>query len=260
LDCPGATFTFLSGIDPEGNMVGGFGTADGNSHGALIKDNNCIQVDFPGGFNTYANGSNAQGDIVGRYTDGSGVMHGYLLRRYIETASPAYSAGPNFSATANPNSVWSYGYSYSVGGAFSLYTASGTTYLSGEVGWFGPISGCCAPGYPLVVAEPNVIPNWLDMGPGPNSYTVVRWTAPNGGVWDVVGYFGGTGLTTADVHVVHNGVPIFNSPVNGSGVATFSLEVRLKPGDTLDFAAGPGPNGDNGGDPTGFNVTITPEL
>ena len=25
IDCPGATFTFLSGIDPEGDMVGGSG-------------------------------------------------------------------------------------------------------------------------------------------------------------------------------------------------------------------------------------------
>jgi hypothetical protein len=76
----------------------------------------------------------------------------------------------------------------------------------------------------------------------------------------VVGEFFGTGATTGDVHVLHNGVAIFNSPVNGSQVAPFSLAVNVAPGDTLDFAAGPGPNGDNGGDPTGFNVTITPEL
>jgi hypothetical protein len=89
---------------------------------------------------------------------------------------------------------------------------------------------------------------------------VVRWTAPSRGRWDVVGEFFGTGATTGDVHVLHNGVAIFNSPVNGSQVAPFSLAVNVAPGDTLDFAAGPGPNGDNGGDPTGFNVTITPEL
>ena len=260
IDCPGGTFTFLSGIDPEGNMVGGFGTPDGHYHGALIKDNNCIRVDFPGSTDTYANGSNAQGDVVGRYIDANGITHGYLLRHYIETATPVYSAAVNFSSTANPNSIWSYGYSYSLGGTFSPYTLAGTTYLSGEVGWFGPIPGCCAPGYPLVVAQPNVIPAVLDMGPGPNSYTIVRWTAPNRGVWDVVGNFFGTGFTTGDVHVLHNGSPVFNSPVIGSSVASFSLSIRLKPGDTLDFAAGPGPDGNNDGDPTGFSVTITPEL
>jgi hypothetical protein len=260
IDCPGATFTFLSGIDPEGNMVGGFGSPDGNYHGALIKDGNCIQVDYPGGHDTWANGSNAQGDLVGRYTDSGGVTHGYLLRRYIPTATPVYSAAAGFSATANPNAVWSYGFSDSVTGPFSLYTTSGTTYFSGEVGWFGPIPGCCAPGYPLVVAQPNVIPNVLDMGPGPSSYTIVRWTAPNGGVWDVAGNFFGTGVTTADVHVLHNGTALFDSPVNGSDVAAFSLAIQLKAGDTVDFAAGPGPGGDNAGDPTGFNVTITPKM
>ena len=259
IDCPGGTFTFLSGVDPEGNMVGGFGTPDGHYHGALIKNNNCIRVDYPGSTDTYVNGSNPQGDVVGRYIDTGGLSHGYLLRHYIQTATPVYSASQNFSFTANPNSVWSYGYSYSPGG-FSLYTLPGSTYFSGEAGWFGPIPGCCALGYPLVVAQPNVIPSSLDMGPGPGSYTIVRWTAPNHGVWDVVGNFFGTGLTTADVHVLHNGVPVFDSPVDGSSVAEFSLPIRLKAGDTLDFVAGPGPNGDNDFDPTGFNVTISPQL
>ena len=26
IDCPGATFTFLSGVDPQGHMVGGYGS------------------------------------------------------------------------------------------------------------------------------------------------------------------------------------------------------------------------------------------
>jgi len=48
--------------------------------------------------------------------------------------------------------------------------------------------------------------------------------------------------------------------VTGASTAPFSLAVDVAPGDTIDFAAGPGPDGDNGSDPTGFNVTITPEL
>ena len=85
IDCPGATFTFLSGIDPEGNMVGGFGTSDGNSHGALISHGECSPVDYPGGHDTYANGSNTEGDLVGRYTDAAGMTHGFLWPHYIPT-------------------------------------------------------------------------------------------------------------------------------------------------------------------------------
>jgi len=260
IDCPGATFTFLSGIDPQGHMVGGYGTADGNGHGALVIGGNCIPVDFPGATNTYANGINPQGDIVGRYTGSDGIMHGFLLRGFVKTANVIYSAAHDFSTRLNPNAAWSYGFTTSVGGPFTLDTISGSTFFSGEVGWFGPISGATAPGYPLVVAGPNVIPDVLDMGPGPSSYAVVRWTAPSRGRWDVVGQFFGTGLTTGDVHVLRNGTPVFDSPLNGSQVAPFSLAIDVAPGDIIDFAAGPGPGGNNDFDPTGFNVTITPEL
>ena len=260
IDCPGSTFTFLSGVDPQGRIVGGYGTADGNGHGALVIGGNCIPVDFPGGTNTYANGINPQGDIVGRYTGADAVVHAFLIRGFVKTANVVYSAAHDFSTRLNPNAVWSYGFTTSVGGPFTLDSISGSTFSSGEVGWFGPIPGCCAPGYPLVVAQPGVIPDVLDMGPGPSSYAVVRWTAPTRGRWDVVGQFFGTGLTTGDVHVLRNGTPLFDSPVNGSQLAPFSLAIDVAPGDTIDFAAGPGPGGDNDFDPTGFNVTITPEL
>lgn len=260
IDCPGATFTFLSGIDPQGRMVGGYGTLDGNNHGALISNGSCIPVDIPGGANAYANAINLQGDIVGRYTGADGVVHGVLIRKFVKSANVIYSATQDFSFTLNPNSVWSYGFATSLGGAFSLYSISGTTFSSGEAGWFGPIPGATAPGFPLVVAQPGGIPSVLDMGPGPSSYTVVRWTSPSRGRWDVVGQFFGTGLTTGDVHVLRNGAALFNSPLNGSDAASFSLAIDVAPGDTIDFAAGPGLGGNNDFDPTGFNVTITPEL
>jgi hypothetical protein len=260
IDCPGATFTFLSGIDPQGRMVGGYGTFDGKNHGALISDGNCIPVDVPNGSDAYANAIDPQGDIVGRYTGADGIVYGYLLSHFVKTANVVYSAANDFSFTLNPNAAWSYGFTTTVGGPFTLYTTAGSTFYSGEAGWFGPIPGFFAPGYPLVVAGPNQVPTVLDLGPGPSSYTVVRWTAPSRGRWDVVGQFVGTGLTTGDVHVLRNGVPIFNSGLNGSQVANFSLAVNVAPGDTLDFAAGPGPDGNNDSDPTGFNVTITPEL
>jgi hypothetical protein len=260
IDCPGATFTFLSGMDPQGQLVGGYGTFDGQQHGAIISNGNCIRVDVSAGSNAYANAIDPQGDIVGRYTSADNIVHGYLLRKFVKTTSPVYSASHDFSFNLNPNAVWSYGFTTTMGGPFSLYTLSGPTFFSGEAGWFGPIPGCCAPGYPLIVAGPNQVPTVLDMGPGPSSYAVVRWTAPSRGRWDVVGQFFGTGLTTGDVHVLHNGKAIFNSPVIGSQGAQFSLAVDVAPGDTLDFAAGPGPDGNNDNDPTGFNVTITPEL
>ena len=260
IDCPGSTFTFLSGVDPQGRMVGGYASADGNGHGALVINGNCIPVDFPGGTNTFANGINPQGDIVGRYTGANGVVHGYLLRGFVKTANVVYSAAHDFSTRLNPNSVWSYGYTTSVGGPFTLYSISGATFFSGEVGWFGPIPGAGASWLSAGCGAARRHPGCSGHGTWASSYTVVRWTAPSRGRWDVVGQFFGTGLTTGDVHVLRNGTPVFDSALNGSQVAPFSLPIDVAPGDTIDFAAGPGPGGNNDFDSTGFNVTITPEL
>ena len=175
-------------------------------------------------------------------------------------ATQHFSAARDFSFTANPNGAWSYGYTFGLTNPFNLYTDAGSTLFSGEQGWFGPIVGCCAPGYPLVVAWPIGTPSVLDMGPGPSSYTVARWTSPANQRWDVVGEFFGTGYTTGDVHVLRNGHSVFDSPVNGSDVVQFFRVVSPGKNGTIDFFAGPGPNGDNGSDPTGFQATIAPHL
>src|SRR5262249_42597215 len=114
--------------------------------------------------------------------------------------------------------------------------------------------------YPLVVAEPIGAPSVLDMGPGPSSYTVVRWTSPTIQRWDVVGESFGTGYTTGDVHLLRNGRSLFDSPVNDSDLVQFFRVVSPGKNGTLDFFAGPGPDGDNGSDPTGFQATISPHL
>jgi hypothetical protein len=98
IDCPGATFTFLSGVNPQAHIVGGYGTPDGNGHGVMLVDGNCIRLDFPGATNTYANGINPQGDTVGRYTGTDGIVHGFLLRGMPEGSVQGYSVGVDYHA------------------------------------------------------------------------------------------------------------------------------------------------------------------
>jgi PEP-CTERM motif len=69
--------------------------------------------------------------------------------------------------------------------------------------------------------------------------------------------------STTDVHILKNGIPIFNGNVNGFGSAfdvPFSLLVNVAPGDNLDFAVGYGGNGYIS-DTTGItaNWTVVPE-
>jgi hypothetical protein len=170
-------------------------------------------------------------------------------------ASQVYSAVQQFSPQNNANGAWSYGYTQTLGSPFILYTISGATCCSGQIGWFGPFGP--APGYPLVLENQFVPTQALDMDPGPNGeYSVVRWTAPSGGSWDIVGDFFGTGVTTTDVHVLKNSAPVYDNVVNASEIHNFGLTLTLQKGETIDFAVGFGDA--FGGDPTGFQAVVSP--
>ena len=79
VDFPGSPWVFISGLNPEGEIVGGHGDANGVEHGFLYSGGNYIAIDFPEWTSSYATGIDPQGDIVGRYTDAQGTYHGYFL-------------------------------------------------------------------------------------------------------------------------------------------------------------------------------------
>lgn len=94
-------------------------------------------------------------------------------------------------------------------------------------------------------------------------YAVLRWTAPNAGTISTATSFGALGITTTtDVHVVLNGVSLFDGYVTtGGGTVDASLSnVIVSKNDVLDVLVGNG-NGDIGGDATGVfhSVTLVPE-
>ncbi len=174
-------------------------------------------------------------------------------------SAPSFSAVGQFSTTTNPNGTWSYGYTSTLGGPFNLYAIQGTTFFSNEIGWFGPFPNCCSPGSPLVVVTAAGPPQSLDVLPGDSGQlSVVRWTAPANGPWDIVGQFFGTGATSVDVHVLRNSSSIFDNVVNNSDAQPLGLTLRLKAGDTIDFAVGVGVDGSNSFDSTGFQAVISP--
>ncbi len=69
------------GINPRGDIVGRYNSADGMNHGFLLSGGEFTSIDIPGATFTTAIGINPRGDIVGRYDDADGVTHGYLLSR-----------------------------------------------------------------------------------------------------------------------------------------------------------------------------------
>ena len=100
-------------------------------------------------------------------------------------------------------------------------------------------------------------------GYGDRAYVVVRWTAPAAGTCSLDAVFTGldsTGATT-DAHVLVNGRELFAGDIRGglecaTNVASCSKTIAVAAGDMIDFAVGPGGNG-NGFDSTGLTAKIT---
>lgn len=101
----------------------------------------------------------------------------------------------------------------------------------------------------------------LALHPGPKGeYAVVRWTAPKQSRCNVDAAFSDITVdaATTDVHVLHNGSPLFEGFLNLDGrgrEAKFGGPVLARKGDTIDFVVGQG-NAHYGGDSTGLAATI----
>jgi len=199
-------------------------------------------------------------------------------RRLAQTnATPTtFDPAADFSATANPNGVWSFGWSRQLGSTFELNAVRGDTFfgVSDFHWWAGENATDAEPGhFPLVghnstgtdlnFGDSIVVPaGQLTMHPGPNGeLAVVRFTAVVAGSYAISATFLRLDVsvgTTTDVHVLVNSRSIFDSAVDNLCVDTSLQAVEtLVPGDTIDFTVGFGRNGTYLFDTTGINAKIT---
>jgi hypothetical protein len=188
----------------------------------------------------------------------------------LPDVASAYSAAGDFSTAANPNGVWSYGSSTTLGSAFIPSTISTNTYMGFALeGWLGNSDSSLTP-YVLYNSTTNNVnnnpttvyqPGQLAEHPGAQGqYEVVRWTAPFSGTFGITATFSGLSSLgdSADVHILLDGSSIFNSTVIGSPSPTsYSGLQNIIAGDTIDFAVGFGTNGNNANDTTALSATIT---
>ena len=194
----------------------------------------------------------------------------------VSATTQPYDAAAQFSARANPNGTWSYGWSETRDSGFKLDTH--TLTFDGLDAW---ASECCgasggSTGLPSVfhngtsttitTASATILAGEIDFHPGPHGQNaVVRWTAPAKGNYSVKVTFSGLdfiGPTTTDVAVLHNGGQLYASNINGYGSSSdesFTATVSIAEGDTIDFTVGYGTNGTNTYDSTGLVAVITPE-
>jgi hypothetical protein len=188
-----------------------------------------------------------------------------------------WDVAADFSATNNPNGVWSYGWSSELTSALNLYSYPGKfddmvpidVWAASDVPYSTPNVSHNGTGS-IVTTHPTI--KWetgqFALHPGEfGEYSHACWTAPYAGTFDIVSTFTGIdiGTTTTDVHVLlihnNNSISLFNEGVNINGygnTSPFSKTVSVGMGDIIDFAVGYG-NGNHTRDTTALSATIIPE-
>jgi hypothetical protein len=195
------------------------------------------------------------------------------------SALVTYSAADDFSAASNPNGVWSYGTTgTTLTGALTVHTNT-MSAISGIPNWNGwtgtvpmfgnnyPFTAKYSGAAPGTETDVVVLPGMLTQHPASNgAYSVVRFTAPTTAAYLLSAVFEGREFqgqgpgTNADVHVLHNGVALFNGIVIGFGPPSdqlFATSLNLTAGDRIDFSVGFGPNGTFLGDTLSLQATLT---
>ena len=193
----------------------------------------------------------------------------YLAALALPSTAQTYNAAGDFSATSNPNAVWSYG-SLSLLSGFTLTTSNVASYGgTGLSGWVGNLDAR-PDGIPYILhngtANPITLvnttyqPGQLALQAGLNGqYSDVRWTAPFSSSFSIAATFSGLSSAgdSSDVHILLNGTSIFDANVNGSpNPQSYSGLQTLAAGAILDFISGTG----NDGSPNEGNTALAASI
>jgi len=188
-------------------------------------------------------------------------------------AAQTFDAATGFSPTANPAAVWRYGYTTTLGGSFNLYTENGNypnpdesltqlDYWGENIQFHDPAVMHNGTGVTQNLASVTYQPGQLAAHPGPNGeYSVIRFTAPIAGTYSLQASLTGIDFefsTTTDVHVLVNGISVFDGAVTAFGSGpSYMANVPLAVGGVVDFTIGYGSNGNFIGDSTGVAAVMT---
>ena len=94
IDPPRSVLTRAFGINPKGDIVGLYFTANNVVHGFLLSRGQYTTIDGPNSIRTNAIGINPRGQVVGRYDTPDGVAHGYIYTNgAFQTVDPPFAAG-----------------------------------------------------------------------------------------------------------------------------------------------------------------------
>lgn len=204
----------------------------------------------------------------------------------LAQAQTTFDLSTDFSLQNNPNKAWQYGYSAINSLAPDQFRSDKHVEMSGPIGFWHPDANAGpGPGYYPYIAynttkqsqawpSPN---GWVVRGgeiameaSNSGQYSLVRFVAPVTGTYKISAQFAGVHVwSTTDVHVLHNGVSLFDADIDGYGgdpafrkvqgarpTAAYSGQIEMKANDTVTFAVGYGKNKTNSGDTTGLFAQV----
>ena len=166
----------------------------------------------------------------------------------------------------NPNGVWTYGYSSTLGGSLTLYDVS-TLGGNGIQGWHSSV--LYAAGTPSVWNNPtgSAVSGWpismpgntAAFHPGPDGeYSVYQFTSPVTGSFALSANFFALDSGAPRVYILANGATLYSATDLTSTAVSYSATLALAAGGTVDFAVGVGSNGWYGFDSTDISATLSP--
>jgi len=108
--------------------------------------------------------------------------------------------------------------------------------------------------------QANIPPRTVAFHPGQRGeLSVVRWTCPASGTYEITAWFEARDRTTSDVSVRLNGArpELAWTKITPGNPSEFKRQLGLQSGDNVDFAVGFGDNGNFAYDSTGIQVVVT---
>jgi hypothetical protein len=201
-------------------------------------------------------------------------------------AAKVFDLSKEFSFRYNPDTVWQYGYSETNSLDPDEFRVDEYSDQTGPVGFWHPsFSSGPGPGwYPYIAFNATQQTQFGSQkgwavrrgevaleASNSGQYSVVRFKAPETGTYRIRARFEGIhfGLSTTDVHVLHNRASLFDAEITGYGgdpafhpvqgtspTACYSGKVKLRAQEVVTFAVGYGENRTNYSDTTGLLVRI----
>jgi hypothetical protein len=209
-----------------------------------------------------------------------------LLSGLLAQAVTTFDVAADFSLEKNPNQAWQYGYSATKSLNPAEFQFDKQTEIVGETGFYHPAENKGpGPGYYPYIAYNRTDETQYGSQKGwavragqiameasnSGQYSLIRFVAPAKGTYQLTVRFEGIhfGLSSTDVHVLHNAKSLFDAEIQGYGgdpkfhkvegahpVAEYTDKIQLEKNDMITFACGYGINETHYGDTTGLTARI----